>query len=970
MGRRRAQQQRKEAEAEAAARGEGEERRLREASALRKEAVAAYKMYLEGRHDEAIARAEELATKNPESVPMVHLAAGLHNNACSRAVASGGFDCQCKVTAMHIARARDFYMQAKLLAPNCIQIATGLAMALLFSDKDYEPDREIKRAIEIISPTDPAETNVAFDLEITGSLSTAMDRLAKAREDARILHDQIMHHMFTKSIPDAVVYVLDIYNREGAAKANEEAKKLAARYDYSARAHLTRAYISLQFARCLDPNIDKKMFLNRVLDILNNVVYKFRESLEIAMFRAKLCFVLEMYYAVEAECDRVFLMENPTDPGEEDVPPGSIPGDKPGDRKSFISRELQRLLQKLVLATRDYWCSLTVEKQESFRVVGLKSLHQHFVDVYEHFPEAAKTISDALNFVKKNRSWRFWICPYCVGKKFLGIDSLVQHMRNKHPEGNFWPKLLSVLDPRSVSDTPEDDYLLDNVTISQDSEEQYVFRFKRMDDIFKFLFLRASNKTDEEKQLPEVREEKCRKAGFILDKIKLNLKNVSTDNLSTELKEACVEIRAMWHSFLDISLLDYGVVISPFAISFISDRLLECMTEDKRAANNSIDGAVIDAVFPFVDVLPDIDEIFPNVEDVPDSNDADTSTTVTYGQSTEEMESATRYQCFDVFNKENTDKDLFILYLIIQSLWNLRCFRDEFLRAPPARILHINENCCIADLICRIFFAWEKNEHNQVNVLLTSVKANLCKIADGNMFEKLQAGKTFASEVLATILQGLHMSETPLHFDFNSEIEDLEVRPVSCKDCICRTHNLFGISFHVQMSCMCGKCFDEKEHTAIFYRLDADCPQTTEIKSFADLPVIYEQLCFEDNCEHCGSLKNVDVSPSSTSHCFIIGLDWFGDCENKVQLSEVMVGIAHPLDIKLLCKGVHSAANYSLASMITYADGHYICFVRDQHKWLICDADTVVAEDSWEQLLEHFKDCRLQPEVLFFEVIK
>ncbi|KAF2911534.1 hypothetical protein DAI22_11g187300 [Oryza sativa Japonica Group] len=55
---------------------------------------------------------------------------------------------------------------------------------------------------------------------------------------------------------------------------------------------------------------------------------------------------------------------------------------------------------------------------------------------------------------------------------------------------------------------------------------------------------------------------------------------------------------------------------------------------------------------------------------------------------------------------------------------------------------------------------------------------------------------------------------------------------------------------------------------------------------------------------------------------------------------------------------------------ISYADGRYVCFARNQDKWLICDAETVQAADSWELLLERFSDCRLQPEVLFFEVIK
>uniref|UniRef100_A0A0E0LYY0 DUF629 domain-containing protein n=1 Tax=Oryza punctata TaxID=4537 RepID=A0A0E0LYY0_ORYPU len=240
----------------------------------------------------------------------------------------------------------------------------------------------------------------------------------------------------------------------------------------------------------------------------------------------------------QASCDRAICMEEPTDPREEDVPPGSIPGEKPEDRKSYIRTELKFLLQKRVLSCRDYWCSLASEKQDSFRLVGLNSLHEHFDVFYQDDQEAAKTISDALNFVKKNKSWRFWICPYCVGKKIPDIDSLLQNMRNKHPEGGFWTKLLSVLDPKSISGTYQGDHFSDTATTCQDSQQNYVLHFKRMDDIFKYLFLRAADKI-KEKPFSQIREEKCRKGIFIFEKIKLKMKNAPTNMLSSEVSEFC-----------------------------------------------------------------------------------------------------------------------------------------------------------------------------------------------------------------------------------------------------------------------------------------------------------------------------------------------------------------------------------------------------------------------------------------------
>ncbi|KAI4997204.1 hypothetical protein ZWY2020_052546 [Hordeum vulgare] len=63
-------------------------------------------------------------------------------------------------------------------------------------------------------------------------------------------------------------------------------------------------------------------------------------------------------------------------------------------------------------------------------------------------------------------------------------------------------------------------------------------------------------------------------------------------------------------------------------------------------------------------------------------------------------------------------------------------------------------------------------------------------------------------------------------------------------------------------------------------------------------------------------------------------------------------------------------ASWSRGTLIYYADDRYVSFARDEDKWVIYGFETVEREDTWEHLLEHFKDCKLQPEVIFFEVIK
>uniref|UniRef100_A0A0D9XTU7 DUF629 domain-containing protein n=1 Tax=Leersia perrieri TaxID=77586 RepID=A0A0D9XTU7_9ORYZ len=617
MGRGSRATQRKEASA-------AELRRIDEARALRHEAVAALRMDHEGLHDEAIAIADELAARNPDSAVAAHLAAQLHHDATSRVAAlldrttKLDDDHRPVTTANHLDIARGHYVRAARLASNCVEIANRLATVRFAcrGDDDDAADLEIRRAITIPFPTDPAENNVAYDLASTTTTTSAKERIANAKARAIERHHQILAFVINKTLPRAVRDVLDLAaDRDGAARAIKPAKALAVRYGYFARAHFAHAHVSIQFARGLAAAIDKRPFLNRVLGELNRAASQFATSLVLAMLRAKLLFLLDEYVAVEGECNRALFMDGAADPGDEDVPPGSVTGENSEDRENSVRVELGFLLQKIVIEAKDYCCSLPVEKQGRFLFVGFNSMRQHYVENYEAKHEAAKTISDALSFVKKNRSWRFWICPYCVGKKIPDTDSLLQHMSNKHPEGFVWTTLQLVLDPKSISDTCQIDYdyanFLDDVTVSEDSEEDYIFHFKRMDHLFTFLFRRASGKVDY-KTLSEIREIKCREGVEILEKLKLKLKNVPTDISTTEFNAARAEIQELWDNFLVISVLDYRVVIAPLAITFVSDQLLDCMSIDKKAASKSIDAADIDALFPKVDVALDIDAIFPN----------------------------------------------------------------------------------------------------------------------------------------------------------------------------------------------------------------------------------------------------------------------------------------------------------------------------------------------------------------------
>uniref|UniRef100_N1R2F6 Uncharacterized protein n=1 Tax=Aegilops tauschii TaxID=37682 RepID=N1R2F6_AEGTA len=70
-------------------------------------------------------------------------------------------------------------------------------------------------------------------------------------------------------------------------------------------------------------------------------------------------------------------------------------------------------------------------------------------------------------------------------------------------------------------------------------------------------------------------------------------------------------------------------------------------------------------------------------------------------------------------------------------------------------------------------------------------------------------------------------------------------------------------------------------------------------------------------------------------------LNWLGSSESQDALSEVLAGITSPLDTEFFCRSAHSAAMYAVTSMICYADDRYVCFARDEDKWVIYGFETV-----------------------------
>ncbi|KAM0911909.1 hypothetical protein ACQ4PT_013106 [Festuca glaucescens] len=973
------------------------------ARGLRAMAREALDLHTDGQNEESLACAIVLARANPDSALALNLAGTLHVHASSMAWndrAPGDDEAAAALELSHHRAALEAFSAAARIAPNCVMTGVFHAEALAANQRFADAMLELFRVLSTTANhADPAVNHVGYD--VTGG-NTAKSRKIDALHKARDIMQDLTAMINNDVVPIKAARLL----REDATvdQVRGGVKLLAETYPYSVRAQLLHVHMELEQVRALDQGFRRKGLLRGVLALISDAAGKFNSSHLIALFHAKVLFALGDFDGAERECRRALRIEEPTDPSFDDIPPAvSVPGADYESRVSYVKKQLRILLKRIIVVAAVCWSSIktTQHGERVDRVISVRvdKLQEHYDGIDQ---SAAKTISDVVRFLQNQSSWSFFVCPNtsCHGKKFLDTESLWVHMRKKHRDV-LWDKLQSVLGSDLYENTSkDDDHPFDAITLRRDSDQHHIFHLPMVQPMFESLLLSPSVGIQAE-PLAEMRQRKCREGAEIIADIKKKLRMLPKDELSTQHEELCFTIHDLWLKFLKTSALDHREVILPLARSFQWIQMKNLIDLSAKDLGRFIGGADIDIMSGKVPAAPDrnvsvvhgskpshasnidkqsgenlqTENLQPLCSDktLKDGEKCEESLVHDIGtssQSVKEMASTSScQQSLNVFNKINADKDLSILSLVIRSLCNLRHFRDNFLTEPLVWMPSA-DNVCIAQQFYEIFTSWEKNDYHLTDVVLTYMKTLLCGV-DCTIFSE-KVGSSFASEIVATILIGLHMSETCSRFSLNKETEKRVVKPFTCGDCICPTHNLFGIKFNVQMSCECGKCSGEYPCTALLHKLDAGSPQTTKIKSFAELPVLLdEQFCKDNKCKDCGIMLNIDLLLSNTPHFFTIVLNWLGGSESQDTFSEVLAGITSPVDTGFFCKSADSSTMYTVTSMICCADESYVCFAHDnEDKWLIYDFETVETVDTWEHLLERFKDCKLQPQVLFFEVIK
>ncbi|KAK4767893.1 hypothetical protein SAY87_003034 [Trapa incisa] len=322
------------------------------------------------------------------------------------------------------------------------------------------------------------------------------------------------------------------------------------------------------------------------------------------------------------------------------------------------------------------------------------------------------------------------------------------------------------------------------------------------------------------------------------------------------------------------------------------------------------------------------------------------------------------------------------LNVILQSLWHLRYFREEFLERSTTYHAHVGDPCAICALI-EVFHELSSAADDTGNeaVAPTSLRIALSNLyPDSNFFQKGQMND--ASEVLGVIFDHLHQSFTqPFGTSGDESVESSAEGSYDCKDSnACLVHSLFGMYISEKMICGCGLVSRCLEYTSFFHNINAYSLRTTKKLMPTDCSLDYlidlvwrsDQRVCDPESGGCGQLNHIHHFLSSRPQVFIAVIGWVKIDESAEDIAATLATLSTEIDMSVFYCGLDPKQIHSLVSVVCYVGLHYCCFAYNHEidQWIMYDDTNVKVIGSWTDLLNMCEGGRMQPQLLFFEAVK